>query len=64
MYEMLPFLGHLPSNAFSGFTDNFTVPTTPTPPFDIGGSGGGIYRIERSSSDDNLTDGNSSSNIT
>ena len=47
MYEMLPFIGHLPSDAFSGFTDNYTTPM-PTPPFDIGGGNGGMYRLKHS----------------
>jgi hypothetical protein len=71
MYEMLPFLGHLPSDAFTGFgIGDYTtsIPSsaavssgagvTTTPPSTIGGSSGGMYRIRH---DVNVNDEQSTS---
>jgi hypothetical protein len=70
MYEMLPFLGHLPSDAFTGVIGDNTTPTpssaavsseagvTTTPASTIGGSSGGMYRIKH---DVNVNDEQSTS---
>jgi hypothetical protein len=71
MYEMLPFLGHLPSDAFTGIdSDDSNITTMPkplsrlTPPSDIGGGGsGGMYRIKHSANLDSSTNTVDNNNI-
>jgi hypothetical protein len=53
MYEMLPLLGNLPSNAFAGLIDDeadkevgrSSSSAPPIPPSSIGGNSSGMYNL-------------------